>query len=284
MKKIIICLIILINANFAFSQDFFNDRNVDLNQALDSYDRSIYDFASIFSSKALRILLGNIDILSTRWVELDIFSLAQLDNQHLRLLRNMIYARHGYIFNSQELISYFNRFDWYSPKFRNIDGLLTNVDRMHIQMIQAFENRNENLANISWNNSTGFWHESPVVAAGYSRRFIIHPDNRLEYYFSSMTNFQIGISLNGNYSIKGNVLIYYVTEININMNNSVLSSYPWGYSWENSTGNKLTLDKPIVYKIHVSNIESYNWNNQAYETITIGGMRFFKLSNNVNTR
>ena len=284
MKKFIIYSLIFINANFVFSQDFFNDRNVDLNRALDFYDRSIYDFSSIFSSNALRILLGNIDTLNTRWVELDIFSLAQLDNQHLRLLRNMIYAKHGYIFNSQELISYFTRFDWYNPKFNNVDELLTNVDRMHIQMIQAFENKNENLPNIVWNNSTGFWHDSPAVAADYSRRFIIHPNNRLEYYFSSMTNFPIGISLNGNYSISGNVLVYSVTEIYIKMNNSVLARYPWGYSWENNTGNKLTLDKPIVYRIHVSNIESYNWNNQTYETITIGGMRFFKISNNINAR
>jgi len=279
MKKYIIYLLIFINVNIVFPQDFFNDRNVDLNKALDFYDRSIYDFASIFSSNALRILLGNTDILNTRWVELDVFSLAQLDNQYLRLLRNTIYARHGYIFNSQELISYFNRFDWYTPKFNNVDELLTNIDRMHIQMIQAFEKKNENLPNIIWNNSIGFWHDSPVVAADYSSRFIIHPNNRLEYCFSNMTNFPIGISLNGNYSIRGNVLVYSVTEIYIEMNNSVLARYPWGYSWENNTGNKLTLDKPIIYKIHVSNIEFYDWNNQTYETITIGGMRFFKISN-----
>ena len=271
-----------INVTFAFSQDFFNDRFVDFDRALESYNRSILDFAGIFSSNALRILMGDIELLNSGHSGLDIFSLAQLDNQHLRLLRNMIFARHGNIFNSPDLISYFNRFNWYNPRFNNVDGLLTYVDRAHIQMIQAFENRNENLPNIVWNNPTGFWHDSPMVAAGFSTRFIIHPNNRLEYYFSSMTNFPIGVSLNGSYSISGNVLIYTVTEISINTNNSVPARYPWGYSWGSITENKLTFNEPIIFRFPVTNIESFNFDNRTLKTITIGGTRFFRLSGDVN--
>jgi hypothetical protein len=285
MKRIIICLLISFNAMRLFSQDFtvFHDRRGDLSRVLYFYNDSISEFASLFSSNALKILMGNVDLLDSRYSYLDIFSLAQLDSRNLRLLRNMVYARHGYKFNSEDLVSYFSRFDWYNPKFSNVDDLLTDVDTYNIRAIQAFENMNENSRNIVLNNPAGFWHDSPVVAADYGERFIIHPNNRLEFYFSSMQNMPIASRLNGSYTIKGNVLIYSVTEIYIVMNNSEIEEYPWGHSWENETGNKLTLEKPIIFRFPVSNIETRTWGSDfSRETITIGGKDFFKFSDDVN--
>jgi hypothetical protein len=284
MKKFIICLLFSLNITWTFSQDFFLDRyGTDFNRALDFYNRSIYEFAGIFSSNALRILLGEIDLLNSRYSELDIFSLAQLNNQNLRLLRNMIYAKHGLIFNSPDLTTYFRKFNWYTPKHTNVDNLLTNIDRINIQKIQAYESRNENLPNIILNNPVGFWHDSPAVAAGYSEHFIIHPANRLEFYFSSMTNFPIASKLDGSYTIKGNVLTYSIAEISFDMNDSELRGYPWGDSWANYTGNKMTFENPIVFKIPISNIESFNYSSgDTIDSITIGGQRFFKFSNDVN--
>jgi hypothetical protein len=217
--------------------------------------------------------------------ELDIFSLSQLDNRSLRLLRNMIYARHGYRFSSPDLTAFFSRFDWYNPRFDNVDRFLTDADKFRIQMIQSFENRNENLPNVVLNNSTGFWHDSPAVAASYGERFIIHPNNRLEFYFSSMQNMPIASRLNGSYEIKGNVLIYSVTEIYFVMNNADIRGYSWGDSWVNSTGNKLTLERPLVYKFPISNITTRIWSGGfSLETLTIGGREFFKFSDDVNFR
>jgi hypothetical protein len=285
MKKLIVCLMIYLSTAGLFAQDFhvFYDEREDLNRVLRSYNDSIFEFASIFSSGALRILLGEVDILDSRWVQLDIFSLSQMDNRSLRILRNMIYARHGYRFNSPDLTAFFNRFNWYNPRFDNVDGFLTDVDNFHIQMIQAFENRNENLPNVVLNNPAGFWHDSPAVAASYGERFIIHPDNRLEFYFSNMQNVPIAGHLNGSYAIRGNVLIYSVTEIYFVMNNGDIRSMTWGYYWDNSTGNKLTLEKPIVYKFPVSNIETVSWTSGlSCETLTIGGRNFYKFSDDVN--
>jgi hypothetical protein len=285
MKKIIIYIIIFFITMGLFSQDFsvLHGGRGNIGQISNSYNNSIFEFSGIFSSNALKILLGEVDLLSTRYSRLDIFSLAQLDSKNLRLLRNMVYARHGYRFSSADLVSYFTRFDWYNPRFDNVDNLLTDVDKYNISAIQVFENMNENLPNIILNNLTGFWHDSPAVAAGYSERFIIHPNNKLEFYFSEMQNMPIAARLNGSYTIKGNVLIYSVTEIYFVMNNSEIMQYPWGYSWEDETGNKLTLEKPIVFKFPVSNMETRTWSSEfSRETITIGGKDFFKLSDNVN--
>jgi hypothetical protein len=112
-------------------------------------------------------------------------------------------------------------------------------------MIQSFENRNENLPNVVLNSPVGFWHDSPGVAARFGERFIIHPNNRLEFYFSDMQNMPIASRLNGSYEISGNVLIYSVTEIYFVMNNADIRGYPWGYSWDDSTENKLILERPL---------------------------------------
>jgi hypothetical protein len=111
-----------LNVTRLFAQDssVFHDERGDFNRLLRSYNSSIFDFASIFSSDALRILLGEVDILNSRYLELDIFSLSQLDNHSLRLLRNMIYARHGYRFSSPDLTAFFSRFGWYNPRFDNV--------------------------------------------------------------------------------------------------------------------------------------------------------------------
>jgi hypothetical protein len=284
MKKFIVCLIVCLNAAGLFAQDdsVFYDGESDLNGILHFYNDSIFEFTSIFSSNALRILLGEVNILNSRYRELDIFSLSQLDNRVLRLLRNMIYARHGYRFNSNDLTAFFSRFDWYNPRFNNVDNLLTSTDKIHIQMIQAFENRNENRPNIILNKSTGFWHDNPAVAASYGERFIFHPNNRLEFYFSDMQNVAIASHLDGNYVIRGNVLIYSVTEIYFKMNNGDIKLKSWGYSWDRSAINKLTLEKPIIYKFPVSNIETKFFSDHSLEALTIGGQDFYKFSDDVN--
>ena len=286
MKKFIIYLTICLSVTGLFAQDYsiFN-RGGDYNRILNYYNGSIYEFTGIFSSSALRILLGEVEVFNSRYRELDIFSLSQMDNRNLRLLRNTIYARHGYRFSSSDLNEFFGRFEWYNPRFDNVDRFLTDADKYHIQMIQSFENRNENLPNVILNNVTGWWHDSPAAAAGYGQRFIFHPDNRLEFYFSQMKDIPIASRLNGTYEIRGNVLIYSITEIYFYMNNADIHGYPWGYSWDNSTENKLTLEKPLVYKFSVSNIVTKYWTSGlSRETITIGGHDFYKFPDEINYR
>jgi hypothetical protein len=268
-----------------------HDGRGDLSEALNSYNNSIFEFAGLFSSNALKILLGEVDLLSGRYSNLDIFSLAQLDNRNLRLLRNMVYARHGYIFNSPDLISYFRRFEWYNPRLNNVDNLLTDVDRFNIQAIQAFENMNENSQNIILSNTIGVWQTSPAMASGWSDRFVFHPANRLEFYFSQMRHVSLIFGTNGSYTIRGNVLIYSVTQMYIIMNNSEIIYIFFGHQWEDTTLNIITFERPIVFKFPITNIETRSWTYDdsdeiifSRETITIGGRDFFKMRDDVNDK
>ena len=57
----------------------------------------------------------------------------------LKIMRNEIFARHGYIFKTPEMKSYFARQNWYVPLYDNVDQLLTGTERKNIQLIKAFE-------------------------------------------------------------------------------------------------------------------------------------------------
>ena len=59
--------------------------------------------------------------------------------QDLRFLRNEIYARHGYRFNSRDLQEYFSTKDWYRPQFDDVDHLLSEIEKENIKFIERHE-------------------------------------------------------------------------------------------------------------------------------------------------
>ena len=56
-----------------------------------------------------------------------------------RVLRNAIFARHGYRFKSQDLKDYFNQFSWYMPRFADVTSHLSEVERENIQFLKSLE-------------------------------------------------------------------------------------------------------------------------------------------------
>lgn len=66
--------------------------------------------------------------------------LAGYNKAELRLMRNTIYARHGYIFKSADLRAHFSRFSWYVPKYREIPlNYLSELERHNIELIKSYE-------------------------------------------------------------------------------------------------------------------------------------------------
>ena len=65
-----------------------------------------------------------------------------LSKEQLRIARNEIYAAHGRIFTSQDLIDYFNAKPWYQgtvPADQFDDSVLTETQKTNIAMIQLYE-------------------------------------------------------------------------------------------------------------------------------------------------
>lgn len=63
------------------------------------------------------------------------------DKTYLRLMRNEIWARHGYRFTDTELVKYFNECKWYKPVSNNNQIQLTETESFNVALIKSIENR-----------------------------------------------------------------------------------------------------------------------------------------------
>jgi len=63
---------------------------------------------------------------------------ANLTKGQLRLARNEIYARHGYVFKSEDLQTYFSSKSWYQPD-QSFDGSLNEIEKENVNFIKARE-------------------------------------------------------------------------------------------------------------------------------------------------
>jgi len=75
--------------------------------------------------------------LSERYVTSS--DLSGLTKAELRILRNAIYARHGYKFKSADLRQFFSQFSWYYPQYSNVEGSLSKIERQNVATIQSWE-------------------------------------------------------------------------------------------------------------------------------------------------
>ena len=57
----------------------------------------------------------------------------------LRVMRNEIFARHGYIFKTPEMQSYFSRQRWYNPRHDDVSGSLTTIEARNVEIIKISE-------------------------------------------------------------------------------------------------------------------------------------------------
>lgn len=82
---------------------------------------------------------GYYPYLSTRKISAD-----ELDGtpfEDLRLMRNEIFMRHGLIFKSADLKSYFSKFPCYNPRYDDVTSMLSDIEKHNINIIKGNEKR-----------------------------------------------------------------------------------------------------------------------------------------------
>lgn len=57
----------------------------------------------------------------------------------LRVLRNAIYALHGYKFKSADLTRHFSQFSWYVPRYNDVTSQLSPVEKQNVEFIKRYE-------------------------------------------------------------------------------------------------------------------------------------------------
>ena len=66
-------------------------------------------------------------------------ALYSLTPRELTYLRNSIYARHGYVFKSNELNQYFKQFSWYHPDPSVAGSVLNETEQANVALINAYQ-------------------------------------------------------------------------------------------------------------------------------------------------
>ncbi|MBP6659759.1 MAG: YARHG domain-containing protein [Chitinophagales bacterium] len=72
------------------------------------------------------------DILKTKEVE-------NQSKQRLRMLRNLIYARHGYTFKNKDVRNIFEGYEWYLPVSADVRDLLSPIEKQNEALMKRYE-------------------------------------------------------------------------------------------------------------------------------------------------
>jgi hypothetical protein len=60
--------------------------------------------------------------------------------QDLKIMRNEIFARYGFKFEENgEMDRYFQKQDWYVPKYKNVGAFLTSIEKKNLEFIKTYE-------------------------------------------------------------------------------------------------------------------------------------------------
>jgi len=187
-------------------------------------------------------------------------ALAVLTKDELQLLRNTIYAKHGMIFQSNDLKTHFQQFKWYNPINNKVEERLSKTDIANIENIQVFENAqpNHNLTKreIIEKGETFFIHYSGKVLTNNVKNIILNNGNTIEWNRKGEDNFK------GSYKIENGFLVVFVTEQNIGTAKYFLNN---NWNWSNDvtySDGIIKYKEPIrmvfpVGDIEINNFDSY---------------------------
>lgn len=282
MKKVFTLVLMLI-----FSFPVISRENESITEY---YNNSLNE---LIPTKAKKIILGNIDLLSETISD---FDLAILSNSDLRILRNMIYAKYGNIFSSSDLTNYYSNFAWYKPSKKVKDSDLTEEELKLIERIKFFETRDENKKNVNLKSMEGIWQDYFIMADGWSNRFVFYSDNKLDFLYNQMRYIPLAKEMIGTYEIKGNVLIFKVKEIIYNSYTPKYDTIGFYDIWEiPDNRNTVTFKNPLEFKFPIKNFElNKTWKQRNYSTnedveftkdyIELGSFSYYKMSTDPNSK
>lgn len=94
-------------------------------------DTVVYDYYRAASDAAYTL-----NASKQKLTEKQLKNLKKLD---LEILRNTIFARHGYSFKSKGVRQFFDQVAWYIPVSANVTNDLTDVEKENISLLQRFE-------------------------------------------------------------------------------------------------------------------------------------------------
>mgnify|MGYP003585961382 CR=1 FL=1 len=120
--------------------DAENDETVDWQSARVKKDTATVDGeVHIYENEYYRSASEAVFTINSSTQELKESDLKNLRKLDLQILRNTIFARHGYSFKKKTYRQFFDYVDWYIPVSNNVDGTLTSIEKKNIKILERFE-------------------------------------------------------------------------------------------------------------------------------------------------
>lgn len=102
-----------------------------------NYDTSVNNESSYYDNNAIDESEYKYEYLRER--EMTYADVEGKSAEELRLMRNYIFARRGYIFESEDLKEYFERFSWYVPLYYDVTPRLSDIEKYNVNFIKEYE-------------------------------------------------------------------------------------------------------------------------------------------------
>lgn len=102
-----------------------------------NYDTSVNNESSYYDNNAIDESEYEYEYLRER--EMTYADVEGKSAEELRLMRNYIFARRGYIFESEDLKEYFERFSWYVPLYYDVTPRLSDIEKYNVNFIKEYE-------------------------------------------------------------------------------------------------------------------------------------------------
>jgi len=111
-------------------------KNITVTDTIDD-EVEVYEDKEYFSTtQKLFKMNASIEELTSDFV-------SNLSKADIFILRNSIFARHGFAFRDKQLRMYFEQFDWYMPVFGDVKDDLTEIEKKNIDLLLRYEQNAE---------------------------------------------------------------------------------------------------------------------------------------------
>lgn len=202
------------------------------------------------------------------------------NKSQLALIRNTIFAKYGYRFKSVELQKHFAKFNWYKPKYDDVNSFLTAIDKINIQKIlkqeksyQEVPDRDKKPHGLK-SELVGLWHAGPMLAAGWGEKYLFYIDGHFRFDYADESKRIINFS--GDWYVKDNKLVLIKKNRIVIKGGKLEESPSGGYYVEGGTIIKEKVIPPenIVYDLGAFE-ENHKYPHP--KMVKIGGKQYWKF-------
>ncbi len=133
----------LLKKVFAYNPNLMLDKNGDYTDRQSSKVEIVTDTVDgkteTFKDEYYRSASDAVFTINSSTQELKESDLKNLRKLDLQILRNTIFARHGYSFKKKTYRQFFDYADWYIPVSNDVNGTLTPLEKKNIKLLERFE-------------------------------------------------------------------------------------------------------------------------------------------------